>query len=82
MSRLEDNSKEYRDENLKRNAKLYTENKPYSSGSKRALSDGDEWGKGDNGSGQVGGKTDIKTRKTLMTKNTYNRNKEYNDKTA
>jgi len=82
MSRLEDISIAYRKANLAGNSKLYTANKPYTSGHDNAKSTGDEKGKGENDSGQVGSATDIKTRETLMIKNKFNKNHEYNDSNA
>lgn len=79
MSRLEENSVVIRKTNMARN--VYKLNNPYNVAHKNALSDGDELGKGEKNS-QVGGATDIKTREILMTKNRYNKNKEYNDATA
>ena len=77
MSRLEDISLSFRKQNLVRNS--YDPNKPYNVSHKNAISDGDELGKGEDSSGQVGGATDIKVRSVLMTKNNYNKNREYND---
>ena len=42
---------------------------------------GDEQGKGEN-NGSIGSSTDIKTRETLLAKNKFTPNKEYNDSTA
>jgi hypothetical protein len=75
MSRLETNSKAFRDKLL--NKTLYTANKPYESGNSRALSDGDEHGKGEN-NGNIGGKTDVIIKNSLLSKNKYNTNKPYN----
>jgi hypothetical protein len=79
MSRLEDMSVGFRKEEIARND--YNQNKPYNQGHPDALSTGDEPGKGEN-SGEVGGATDIKTRKTLVVKNKFTPNKEYNITTA
>jgi hypothetical protein len=79
MSRLEDISAGYRKREISRNE--YDNNDPYTGGHANALSDGDEWGKGEN-NGQVGGATDIKARQTMIAKNKFNRNNEYNAGTA
>lgn len=75
MSRLLENSEQYREENLVRNS--YDKNDSYEIGHENALSDGDELGKGEL-NGQVGSATDIKTRNSLMSKNLFNKNREYN----
>lgn len=79
MSRLEDVSLPYRKKSLVRND--YNENSKYEAGHADALSTGDEKGKGEV-NGQVGGATDIKMRDKLVTKNKFNKNREYNDATA
>ena len=79
MSRLENISLSFRKTNLARNS--YNPNDPYNVSHDRALSTGDEWGKGER-NGEVGGATDIKVRKILAAKNKFNRNIEYNDATA
>jgi hypothetical protein len=75
MSRLLENSDEFRQRNKSRNT--YTENDNYVVGHPNAKSDGDEKGKGLN-QGQVGSLTDIAKRNQLETKNTFNRNNPYN----
>lgn len=79
MSRLEDISAQYRVCSTARNDYNYDDE--YSVGNPNALSTGDEKGKGE-ANGQVGSATDIKVRQTLMTKNKFNKNKEYNAGTA
>lgn len=79
MSRLEDMSVGFRKEEIARND--YNQNKPYDQGNPDALSTGDEPGKGEF-NGSIGGATDIKTRKTLVVKNKFTPNKEYNITTA
>ena len=79
MSRLEEINAPFRKENLARND--YDNNDQYTVSHPDALSDGDEKGKGEKNN-QVGGATDIKTRERLMTKNKYNKNREYNAGTA
>jgi hypothetical protein len=79
MSRLEDVSLPFRKREIARND--YDQNDYYNVGHPDALSTGDEDGKGEV-NGQVGGATDIKTRGTLMTKNKYTKNREYNAGTA
>lgn len=79
MSRLEDMSVEFRKNNLKSNT--FKNTTPYGNSHSRALSDGDEFGKGELNN-SVGGVTDIKTRETLMTKNKYNVNDPYDDSNA
>ena len=75
MSRLEGLSKPFRDALLAKD--IYTNGKSYEQSNRRAISDGDEHGKGDGGSGQVGGKTDILTKTKLLAKNNYNNGKPY-----
>ena len=79
MSRLEDISLQFRTCSVARNG--YDENDKYEVGHENALSTGDEKGKGAVNE-QVGGATDIRVRNCLMTKNKFNRNREYNDATA
>lgn len=79
MSKLEDVSLQYRTCTIVMND--YKSNKEYTAGHPDALSDGDELGKGEL-NGNVGGKTDIKTRTTLITKNKYKNTNEYNSGTA
>lgn len=79
MSRLEGISLPFRTCSVARN--IYDENDKYEVGHANALSTGDEKGKGLVNE-EVGGATDIKTRCTLMAKNKFNRNREYNDATA
>jgi hypothetical protein len=79
MSRLEEVSAPFRKEAVVRNT--FGQNDQYNQGHPDALSTGDEPGKGEN-SGEVGGATDIKTRKTLLAKNQFNPNREYNAGTA
>ena len=79
MSRLEDISVGFRKEEIARND--YNQNKPYVQGHPDALSTGDEAGKGEV-NGSVGSATDIKVRKTLIAKNKFTPNKEYNLGTA
>ena len=75
MSRLLENSEGYRKNLLTKNT--FDKNGEYNTNHKNALSDGDEFGKGEN-NGQVGGATDIVKRKELLTKSIYSSNKEYN----
>lgn len=79
MSRLEDISLPFRKREIARND--YDQNDFYNAGHPDALSTGDEDGKGEV-NGQVGGATDIKKRGTLLTKNKYTKNREYNAGTA
>jgi hypothetical protein len=79
MSRLEVISLPFRKLEIAKND--YNENDKYEVGHPDALSTGDEKGKGEK-DGQIGGLTDIKTREKLMTKNKFNKNKEYCDGTA
>lgn len=75
MSKLDEISKEFRENNVNKNVN-YSNKEEYSSSHKRAISDGDEFGKNENG-GSVGSLTDIKTRETLLGKNPFIK-KEYN----
>jgi len=79
MSKLEEISGAYRKANITKNS--YKNTDQYTAGHKNALSDGDELGKGENAD-SIGGATDIKCRESLITKNKFNKNKEYNDATA
>jgi hypothetical protein len=75
MSRLEDISIAFRNQNLVRND--YKANDQYTLGHPDTLSDGDELGK-DEVNGSVGSLTDIKTRERNLVKNKFNKNNEYN----
>lgn len=78
-SRLLENSGEYRESNLKWND--YKSTDTYTVGHANALSDGDEFGKGEL-NGNVGSATDIKRRVYLKKFNTYNSNNEYDASNA
>jgi hypothetical protein len=75
MSRLLENSPEFRDAHIARNP--FNKNDNYNVAHPNALSDGDEAGKGLL-NGQVGGLTDIKSKEKMVAKNMYNQNNEYN----
>lgn len=75
MSRLLENSDEYRQRNKSRND--YTPEDYYNTGHENALSDGDEKGRGQVNN-QVGTSTDIRKREELATKSMYNKNNPYN----
>ena len=79
MSRLEDISLQFRTCTIAKND--YDNNDPYVAGNPDALSTGDEQGKGEF-NGSVGSATDIKMRETLITKNKFGKNNEYNAGTA
>jgi hypothetical protein len=79
MSRLEIISKPFRDSAVVKND--YDKNDEYVQSHQDALSTGDELGKGEN-NGDVGGITDIKTRKSLMVKNKYKCGYVYDASTA
>jgi len=79
MSKLEDMSVEFRDDQIKKNN--YTQNDEYRPSHPDTLSDGDELGK-DEFNGSVGSLSDIKARESMMKFNKYNRNNEYNDLNA
>jgi len=72
MSRLEESGKEYRESILPKNAKINPSN-PYNISHTSAVSDGDNFGKNPDGS-----QIDIETRETLVAKNKFNKNNEYN----
>lgn len=72
MSRLEKSGKEYREQLIAKNAKINPSN-PYNISHTSAVSDGDNNGKNPDGS-----QADIEARGSLIPKNKYNRNKEYN----
>jgi len=80
MSRLEKESKPFRDIELAKN--IYQEGDQYNVGNPNAISDGDEKGKGIGSDGTIGSKTDIAQRKKLEAKNKYGFNNEYNIKSA
>lgn len=71
MSRLEENSREYREQLVAKNN--YNKTGEYNLSHKNAQSDGDEKGKHD-----LGSEVDIQARERLITKNTYNKSSEYN----
>ena len=75
MSKLEDISVPFRKCEIAKNT--YDNNDPYTGGHSNALSNGDELGKGET-NGQAGGATDIKARETMLAKNCFNKNREYN----
>jgi len=79
MSRIEDNSVAFRKKTIAKN--IYNNNNTYNVSNPNALSDGDNKGKGENNN-QVGSADDIKKRDTLLVKNKFTKNKEYNDATA
>lgn len=79
MSRLLENSGEFREKQIVRNS--YDNNDKYNVAHPNALSDGDELGKGEL-NGSVGSATDISRRKLLKTKNMYNSNNEYDASNA
>lgn len=73
MSRLLDNSDQYRDPLLAKNT--HSNNDEYNVGHSRALSDGDEHGKGETKT--IGSATDIAKRSELEAKNQYTLNDPY-----
>ena len=73
MSRLLNNSNQYRDPLIAKNT--FSNNDEYNVGNSKALSDGDEHGKGETTT--IGSATDIAKRAQLEAKNIYNRNKPY-----
>jgi hypothetical protein len=75
MSRLLNNSDQYRDPLLAKNN--FTNNDEYNVANSRAISDGDDFGKGEN-NGSIGSVTDIGKREELKAKNTYTQSNEYN----
>ena len=79
MSRLLENSPQYRDTHIARN--IFDKNDNYNVAHPNALSDGDEWGKGLL-NGQVGGLTDIKSKERMLVKNMYNQNNPYDIENA
>jgi len=76
MSRLEKNSKEYREQLIAKNNKINPSN-PYNISHTSAVSDGDDFGKNPDGS-----QADIVARESLLPKNKYTRNNEYNHSNA
>lgn len=72
MSRLEESGKEYRESILPKNSKINPSN-PYNISHTSAVSDGDNFGKNPDGS-----QIDIDTRESLLPKNKFNKNNEYN----
>lgn len=74
MSRLLDNSDDFRQREKARNE--YTNNDEYVAGHPNALSDGDEKGKG--ATDTVGGTTDIAKRNESKARNIYDNNNPYN----
>jgi len=79
MSRLLENSEQFRKNQISRNH--YDRNDEYSGTHPDALSDGDALGKGEK-NGTVGSNVDIEQRKLQTNKNSYNYNNPYNDSTA
>lgn len=74
MSRLLDSSKEIREKLIAKN--IYNENDVYSESHANALSDGDKHGRGEV-DGVIGTIDDINKRNELLSKNKFNKNKEY-----
>lgn len=74
MSRLLENSKDYRKTNVSRS--IYKTEDDYRVSHSRAKSDGDDNGKGEL-KGSVGSKTDIGTRNKSISTNKYNSEKPY-----
>lgn len=79
MSRLETISKPFRESLIAKD--IYADNKPYEQSNSRALSDGDEHGKGEKG-GSIGSKSDMIQKTKLLAKNKFSSNKEYNSSNA
>lgn len=79
MSRLLENSDEYRKEQISRNS--YDYNDDYNVGHPNAQSDGDNKGKGENNN-QVGSTADIQKRNEAKARNKYSYNNPYNDSNA
>lgn len=78
MSRLLDNSDQYRNPLLAKN--VFTNNDEYQIGNSHALSDGDEHGKGETDT--IGSATDIKKRTQLQAKNIFTINDPYDSSKA
>ena len=78
MSRLLDNSDQYRDPLLAKNE--FTNNDEYNVGHSRALSDGDAHGKGETDT--IGNAIDIAKRAQLEAKNIYTLNDPYDSSNA
>jgi hypothetical protein len=74
MSTLDTLSQEFRDKLIAKND--HNSNSEYSASHPDALSDGDNYGKGNNNA-SVGGADDIAARNRLLAKNKYNSNNEY-----
>lgn len=74
MSRLLESGEEFRNNQISKNK--YDKNTYYSESHPNALSDGDEFGKGEL-NGSIGGITDIDQRNKQKVKNLYTSNKEY-----
>ena len=79
MSRLEELNSEFRNQLIPKNT--YNNNDTYTVSHPNALSDGDEFGKGEY-NGSIGGKTDIDKRYTLLTKNIYSNENPYDSSKA
>ncbi len=78
MSRLLDNSEQYRKPLLSKNT--FTNNDEYQIGHENALSSGDEQGKGETQT--IGSATDIEKREHLKAKNKFTENDPYDITTA
>ncbi|MFW6219463.1 MAG: hypothetical protein ACOC33_01215 [bacterium] len=74
MSRLLENSEQYRDPLIAKN--IYQNTDEYNAGNSRALSDSDVHGKGETNT--IGSSDDIQKRNQLISKNKYQAGKEYN----
>lgn len=78
MSRLLDNSDQYRDPLIAKNT--FTPNDDYNIAHQNALSDGDDQGKGETDT--IGSATDIRKRNQLEAKNLYTKNDPYDSTKA
>ena len=79
MSRLLEDSEQFRNTNKARN--LYNQDDNYNIGNSRALSDGDERGRGEL-NGVVGTATDISKRNEAESRNLYGKNNPYSIENA
>lgn len=79
MSRLLENSEEFRKNQVAKNT--YDKEDEFGISHPNALSDGDDKGKGES-DGTIGSKTDIENRRQMLTKNRFSYNKPYDDSTA
>lgn len=73
-AKLEKINEAYREQMLSRN--IYSQDDPYDTANSRALSDGDQWGRGEYNN-SIGTSVDITARNEMLKRNKYSADKPY-----